>query len=291
MKRILIISDGKPGHLNQSIAFCKIKKISYDIVEINFKNKILKGISYIADKAGYYSENFFKTHKQINYEFYDAVVSTGSSTYYFTKYISKKYKLKSIVLMLPKSYDYEDFTYIVAQKHDNPPKLNNLIEIPLNLSMPVCKNYISKDENKKAIGIVIGGPNEVFNMNLIAIKNILEEIKNKHKNEQIFITTSRRTPSEIEELIEGMEFDFKLIYSKEPSINPIGDFIEKCDEVYITIDSTSMISEVRANSDAKLNIIDLESEYEDTKYHKLVNIANSIDKKLDFEKLLEKVEI
>ena len=291
MKRILIISDGKPGHLNQSIAFCKIKKISYDIVEIDFKHKLLKGLSYIADKAGYFTEKFFKEHKQINYEFYDAVVSTGSSTYYFTKYISKKYKLKSIVLMLPKSYDYEDFTYIIAQKHDNPPKLPNLVEIPLNLSMPVCKNYIKKDENKKAIAIVIGGPNEVFNMNLIAIKNVLDEIKNKNIDKEIYITTSRRTPKEIEELIENMQFDYKLIYSKEPQINPIGDFIVKCDEIYITIDSTSMISEVRANSDCKLNIIELESEYEDTKYHRLVSIANSTDKKLDFEKLLERVEI
>ena len=291
MKRILIISDGKPGHLNQSIAFCKIKKISYDIVEIDFKHKLLKGLSYIADKAGYFTEKFFKEHKKINYEFYDAVVSTGSSTYYFTKYISKKYKMKSIVLMLPKSYDYEDFTYIIAQKHDNPPKLPNLIEIPLNLSMPVCKNYIKKAENKKAVGVVIGGPNEVFNMNLIAIKNVLDEIKSKNKNKEIYITTSRRTPKEIEELIEGMDFDYKLIYSKEPTINPIGDFIEKCEEIYITIDSTSMISEVRANSDCKLNIIELESEYEDTKFHKLVDIVKSIDKKLDFEKLLERVEI
>ena len=291
MKRILIISDGKPGHLNQSIAFCKIKKISYDIVEIEFKHKLLKGLSYIADKAGYFSENFFKDHKQINYDFYDAIVSTGSSTYYFTKYLSKKYKIKSVVLMLPKSYDYEDFTYIIAQKHDNPPKLNNLVEIPLNLSLPISKNYIKKDENKKAVGIVIGGPNDVFTMNLIAIKNVLEEIKSKNKDKEIYITTSRRTPKEIEELIEEYDFDYKLIYSKEPNINPIGDFIEKCEEIFITIDSTSMISEVRANSDCKLNIIELQSEYEDTKFHKLVDIVNSIDKKLDFEKLLEKVEI
>lgn len=291
MKRILIISDGKPGHLNQSIAFCKIKKISYDIVEINFKHKLLKGLSYIADKAGYFTESFFKEHKKINYDFYDAVVSTGSSTYYFTKYISKKHKLKSIVLMLPKSYDYEDFTYIIAQKHDNPPKLNNVVEIPLNLSMTVSKNYIKKAENKKAIGIIIGGPNDVFKMNLIAIKNVLDKIKSKNIEQEIYVTTSRRTPKEIEELIESMDFDYKLIYSKESLINPIGDFIEKCEEIYITIDSTSMISEVRANSDCKLNIIELESEYEDTKFHKLVDIVKNIDKKLDFEKLLERVEI
>ena len=291
MKRILILSDGKPGHLNQSIAFCKIKNISYDIVEIDFKHKLLKGLSYIADKAGYFTEKFFDEHKHINYEFYDAVVSSGSSTYYFNKLVSKKYKIKSIVLMLPKSYDYEDFDYIIAQKHDKPPKLPNIVEIPLNLSYPNSKNYITKDCDKKAVGVVIGGSNEVFKMNLIAIKNILEEIKNKNKDNLIYITTSRRTPKEIEELIESMDFDYKLLYSKSPSINPIGDFIEKCEEIYITIDSTSMISEIRANSKCKLNIIELESEYEDTKYHRLVDIVNNIEGKVDFEKYLESVAI
>jgi len=38
MKRILIISDGKPGHLNQSIAFCKIKNIR--MIRISYRDEI-----------------------------------------------------------------------------------------------------------------------------------------------------------------------------------------------------------------------------------------------------------
>jgi hypothetical protein len=52
-----------------------------------------------------------------------------------------------------------------------------------------------------------------------------------------------------------------------------------------------MLSEVRANSNAKINIIDLESNKQNTKYHKLANIVASINKKVDFKKILEKVEI
>ena len=97
---------------------------------------------------------------------------------------------------------------------------------------------------------------------------------------------------EIESLIDKYEFDYKLIYSKEPNINPIGDFIDVCDEFFITIDSTSMLSEVRANSDAKINIIDLDSKKENTKFHRLVNIIEDMDnEKINFAKLLKKVKI
>jgi hypothetical protein len=52
-----------------------------------------------------------------------------------------------------------------------------------------------------------------------------------------------------------------------------------------------MLSEVRANSDAKINIIELESKKENTKYHKLASIINDKDEKLDFVKILKRVKI
>ena len=45
---------GKPGHLNQSIAFCKIKDISYDILEVKFKSKFHKALSYLLDKFNFF---------------------------------------------------------------------------------------------------------------------------------------------------------------------------------------------------------------------------------------------
>ena len=149
MKRILIISDGKPGHLNQSIAFCKIKNVSYDILEVKFKSKFHKALSYILDKVEYYTDILFDDYKKFYFDFYDAIISAGSGTYYFNKLIGKKYNKKSIALMLPKSYKYSNFYYIVAQQHDHPLLLDNVLAIPLNLSYPISKGYIKKDEDKK----------------------------------------------------------------------------------------------------------------------------------------------
>lgn len=291
MKRILIISDGKPGHLNQSIAFCKIKNISYDILEVKFKSKFYKVLSYILDRFNFFTDALFEEHKKYYPEFYDAIVSTGSGTYYFNKLIGQKYNKKSIALMLPKSYKYSNFYYIVAQEHDHPVLLDNLVAIPLNLSYPTPKGYLKKDDNKKSLAIIIGGDNGAFSMNYYLIKDKLDEIFVKYPDYLKYITTSRRTSFDIEALIDEYEFDYKLIYSREPNINPIGDFIDICDEFFITIDSTSMLSEVRANSDAKINIIELKSKKENTKYHKLAAIINDMDEKLNFVKLLRKIKI
>ena len=291
MKRILIISDGKAGHLNQSIAFCKIKDVSYDILEVKFKSKFHKALSYIFDRFDFFSDKLFEEHKSYYPDFYDAIVSTGSGTYYFNKLIGTKYNKKSIALMLPKSYKYTNFYYIIAQEHDHPVLLDNLLAIPLNISFPKVKGFIKKIEDKKALAIIIGGDNDVFTMNYEIIKKTLDEIFEKYPESLKYITTSRRTSFDIEALIDEYDFDYKLIYSREPTINPIGDFIAVCDEFFITIDSTSMLSEVRANTDAKINIIELESKKENTKYHKLARIIDEMDEKINFVKLLKKVKI
>ena len=292
MKRILIISDGKPGHLNQSIAFCKIKNVSYDILEVKFKSKFHKALSYLFDKLGYYTDFLFTDYKKYYGDFYDAVISAGSGTYYFNKYISKKYNKKAIALMLPKSYKYKDFYYIIAQEHDNPVRLDNILTLPLNLSFPREKGYVKKIEGKKSLAIIIGGDNDVFDMEHELIKDELDDIFEKYPDYLKYITTSRRTSKEIENLINEYKFDYKLIYSEEPNINPIGDFIAVCDEFFITTDSTSMLSEVRANSNAIINIVDLDSKKENTKYHRLVKIIEDMDdEKVNFAKLLKKVKI
>lgn len=270
----------KKGHLNQSIAFCKIKNISYDILEVEFKSKLFKVFSYLFDRLSLFTNCLFQNHKEFNYEFYDAIVSTGSGTYYFNKYISKNYGIKSIALMLPKSYKYTDFDYIIAQTHDNPPKLGNLIEIPLNLSYSMPKGILKKELNQKAIGIIIGGNNDIFTMKFEEIKKSLDEIFEKFPNYLKYVTTSRRTPNEIEKLLETYNFDYELIFSKEPNINPIPDFLTLCEELYITIDSTSMLSEAKANSEAQINIINLESKKVNTKFHKLAKIIETTNEKL-----------
>ena len=52
MKKVLIISDGKPGHYNQSLAFCAHLGLEHETVEVSYPSKGHKGLSYVLDFLG-----------------------------------------------------------------------------------------------------------------------------------------------------------------------------------------------------------------------------------------------
>ncbi len=293
MKKALILSDCKSGHLNQSIALCEILNLKYEIVEVNFKNRFFKILSYLFDKLNLYLS--FLLNLQKIQDNYDYIVSTGSNTYYANKLLAKKLSAKSITTMLPKGYKL-NFDYIISQSHDNPPKQTNIIEIPINLSIPKIIN--SFNPNKKAISLIIGGNNSTFEMQKTDIKEVIDFIFDKFANYTKAVTTSRRTPKEIEELIQTYKFDYKIIYSQN-KINPIGDFLLKSEYLFITSDSTSMISEAVSFGNAFVEVIKLKEKKANSKFIKFIKTLEKNDnlhifnqniklknKKIDFYKLL-----
>lgn len=262
MSKALIFSDGKKGHLNQSIAFCSYIGKDYDIVEVRFKNRFLKILSYLFDRIGLYTMSIFDMSMNPRFTHEDdefcLAVCAGSSTYYASKVIAKELELKTIAMMLPSGYRY-DFDIIFAQTHDNPPKRKNIIEIPANFSYIQPSNIYKP--KKQSIGIVIGGNNSYLQMDKDKLKSQLDFIKEQFKDFEIAITTSPRTPKEIEDFVKSYKFDYEVIYSENP-INPIPDFLSYCDIVFITSDSTSMISESISFGEANIVILPLVSKKE-----------------------------
>ena len=296
MSKVLILSDDRMGHLNQSLAFVKYLDLSYDVVPVKFKYRWSKVLSYILDKIGIYTEKLFNV--QIDKK-YDMVIGTGSTTSYATKVFAKKMHAKSVIMMLPRGY-YYDFDIIFAQSHDNPPKQENIIEIPANFSYVEPKGlYQAK---KKSIGIVIGGNNKVFTMSKEKIQAQLDTIVEKYSDYEIAITTSPRTTEEIEQLVASYGFDYEVLFSKSP-INPIPDFLEQCETVFITGDSTSMISEAVAYGRSNVVILPLESQ-EENKFTRFIDALDkegylhvfngsikNKNKKIDFKTYLKEVNV
>jgi len=250
--KILILSDGRAGHVNQSIAYAKYFGAKYEIVDVAFKYKVFKNLSYILDFFRIYTEFIFNTRPR-DFSSFNYVVSTGSSTYYLNKIVSKKYNLKSITLMLPRGFRY-DFDYIYAQSHDKPPKQSNIIEMDANFSYSKPLNLY--EPLKKSVAIIIGGQNSVYRMSVKEIKEYLDRIFELFSEYEIAVTSSPRTSQEIEALFDGYEFAYKVIFSKN-RVNPIADFLSKCEYVFITADSTSMISEAVGNGSANIEVLPL----------------------------------
>ena len=296
MSSVLILSDDRMGHLNQSLAFVKYVDASYDVVSVKFRYKWYKALSYILDKIGIYTEKLFDI--QIDKK-YNMVVGTGSTTSYATKVLAKKMHAKSVAMMLPRGYRY-DFDIIFAQSHDNPPKQENIIEIPANFSYVEPRGLYQS--GKQSIGIVIGGDNKHFTMDRAKLKVQLDFIKQYYEAYEVAITTSPRTSEEIESLIASYGFDYEVIFSRNP-INPIPDLLDQCEIVCITGDSTSMISEAISYGRSNVVVLPLESK-EENKFTRFIetlekegylhifngNIKNK-NKKIDFKTYLKEVNV
>ena len=254
VSRILILSDGRFGHLNQSIAFAKYCNLPYEIAEVRPRYFWSKAISYLLDRFAIRTTKLFE-NISLGSDEYSMVVGTGSATYYLVKTLAYRLSAKSIVMMLPRGYLY-DFDIMFAQTHDNPPKKDNIIRVDINCSMVEPKGFFKKE--KKAVGIIIGGSSRLLDISAEGLKRQLDFVKANYDDYEIAVATSPRTPIEIENLIESYGFDYEVIFSKN-SVNPIPDFLDECETVFVTGDSTSMISECVSFGDSNVVVLPVHS--------------------------------
>lgn len=261
MKRALIISDGKPGHVNQSIALCGHLGLEYDILEVRYKSKGHKALSYLLDHLGIYTARLLTADLKLNTQNLILIISTGSGTYYANKRMAKQLGLPNVAILHPKGYRL-NFNHIFCPAYDHPPKRSNITELPLNLCAAEESFFDEKVREFKekhpaetrAVGIIIGGPNAVSDLDPEQVKRQLEQLFELTEGRERWVTTSRRTPPAIEEIIECFPFDYQLINSRNP-YNPIPAFIQLCDRLFVTSDSASMISECASFGTAKVEVL------------------------------------
>ncbi len=297
MSRILILSDGRAGHLNQSIALAKYLQLPYDVVKVLPKYRWSKALTYLLDRLGIRTKLLFEA--VLHRKEYTLVVGTGSWTYYMVKVLGRELDARSVTMMLPRGYRY-DFDIIFAQSHDNPPRQNNIVKIPANFSYIEPQGlYVAK---KHTIGIVIGGDNKVYTMSKEKLQAQLDFIVKHYREYEIAVTTSPRTSQAVEQLIQSYHFDYEVIFSKN-AINPIPDFLEQCETVFITGDSTSMISEAIAYGISNVIVLALESK-ENNKFERFVKALEregylhifdgtiiNRNKKIDFREYLKGLDL
>ena len=267
MNKFLILTDGKAGHENQSKAFARALGCEYGLVEVHFKSKFHKALSYLFDRIGIRSVSLFqsnnRTIEQSNN--YSAVIGTGSGTFYAAKAMARKLGVKCGVVLYPRGYDIKSFDCVLAPAFDRPKSAANVIEIPANLvandeafyskGIEDFKKHYSQSNNRtieqpnNAIAVIVGGPNKCSTMTPEWMKSQLDAIFNRtieqseqSTNPQFWVTTSRRTPPAVEAVVDSYPWDYKLLYSKD-HFNPIPAFVKLAKKLYVTAESTGMLSE------------------------------------------------
>ena len=249
MGGVLILTDGKAGHENQSKAFARALGCEYDLVEVHFKSKFHKALSYLLDRMGWRCLELLEGLEKLDGSIvsYATVIGTGSGTFYAAKAMAKKLGVKCGVVLYPRGYDIASFDCVLAPAFDRPKSAANVIEIPANLvanDEAFYEKGVAAFRERTAvipeIAVIVGGPNKCSTMTADWMKVQLDEIF-KHPGAKA-VTTSRRTPPEVEALIDSYPWDYKLLYSKD-HFNPIPAFVKLAKKLYVTAESTGMLSE------------------------------------------------
>ncbi len=271
----IILSDGKAGHLNQSLAICRLKGWNVTVVRVGYRYRFLKALSYLFDRMGWRLPLFW--HDPLP-SVCDVMLGTGSTTYYPLKVLSAFFPATTIAIMKPTGYRLE-YDWIITMEHDQPLNGDHILTLPINPvlapSLPTSvESRFCFEEGKSYIALIIGGPNALFSMRPEDLRPILEHLF-RHGKDEIVVTTSRRTPLAIEQLLERYPFAYRHIYRLDPS-NPIPQFLQYAHHVVITSDSTSMISEAVVGGTCAVDVVMLPSTKKG-KFHRLIDKLVSLD--------------
>ncbi len=284
--KILILTDGKAGHENQSRAFARALGRETVMVPVKFKSPLHKALSYLLDHIGIHTLSLFTPIEAIAPKLetrnpapaYAAVIGTGSGTFYAAKTLARAAGVKCGVVLYPRGYKISTFDCILAPAFDRPPKAPNVVEIPANLVAnddafykSGTKAFLERHPSAKdaeAVAVIIGGPNKCSTMTADWMRRELEKIFGTYKPEtqnskpetrnqklEFWVTTSRRTPPAVEAVVDTFPFDYKLIYSRD-HFNPIPGFVSLAKTLYVTAESTGMLSEACTFGTAEVRVMD-----------------------------------
>lgn len=237
--QLLIISDGKPGHENQSLglaeAMARRTPAEIHVIRLDASTSPLQRIR----KAIVESSTLPKP---------DYTIGAGHRTHLPLLRVTRKLKARSIVLMkpgLPASW----FTHCIAPQHDfkKLPKSGNII-----LSMGALNRVVPTSEPKSGKLLLIGGPSKTHGFDKQALISQIRGIA----AEGWQAADSRRTPggflTDLKSEIPGIE----IFPHQETKPGWLAGKLSSIEEVWVTEDSVSMIYEALTGG-AKVGVLDM----------------------------------
>lgn len=278
---ILILSDGKTGHLHQSQALSKIVdryfrskgiKTNISVEDVRFRGGFYRNAVTIASALSgrHHCQGCLwclrkslsgDVYKSLSLQKPDVIISCGSSVAPVNYILARENSAKSLVIMRPSVLSTKRFDLVVIPRHDNPFKrkniavtngaLNLIDEEYLDTCVSQIKQYLSGQNSEVlTIGLLLGGDAKGFRLSEDFVKNIIGQLKKsvEYLDAQILVTTSRRTSPEIEKIVKEEFRDYpkcKLLIIANENNFPFafGGILGLSQIIVVSPESISMISE------------------------------------------------
>ncbi len=280
-RSVVVLDDGKPGHLNQSLAVLKQLERAHrdkfksrgtlrvDILRVEFRSNFKKFIfkSLVRFFLPYLQGNlrFLKfaleedSFLRFSEMYADIIISCGSSLEAVNLALKRENNAKSAVIMKPSFMPISKFDMAVVPYHDRSGSTSNVIKIPISPNL-VDEEYLRTNSKKLLkqiklnkpfkIGVFLGGDSKRSYLSAPLIKLIMQQLKEASikMDAELLITTSRRTPTEIEKMLEENIRDFSncgllIIANKVNPPETVGGILGLSHMIVTSSDSISMVSE------------------------------------------------
>lgn len=232
MADIWIISDEKPGHVNQSLGL--VEALLEFQPNLTFKTLTLKGVS---------SALFAKKRPKL-------IISAGRATHFWNWILSLRFGVKNIVLMRP-SLPYSFFNLALVPEHDAPPASYRVVRTKgaINRMKPAIKQSASQL-------ILLGGPSKHViwdDQRIIDQIDALAEVSNGLLN----VATSRRTPNDLLQMLRTKK-SIRVIEPDSVETDWLPNTLATTEQVIVSSDSVSMVYEA-LTAGCTVSLIRLES--------------------------------
>ncbi|MFH1691410.1 MAG: ELM1/GtrOC1 family putative glycosyltransferase [Candidatus Omnitrophota bacterium] len=282
-KDILVLSDDKLGHLNQSLALAhliqdSVSKATVKVVSVEYKNlfcsRLLALIVFLFGRRmgkGFLSLLVTRqTRLACLSKDYDIVVSAGSGVAALNLVMSFEHMAQSFVVMRPGIFSVSKFSMVIAPEHDRLPKRKNVLSIPGSVNT-VTADSVKRDFEQLCsvkselrffeqaeilkIGLLIGGDSKNYELTPELTDFLCLQIKKmaERQNILLFLTTSRRTPKKVVRVLEShfkKDNSMCRLFVDAAEDNPpgtVGGIIHLSDIVIVSGESISMVSEAASS--------------------------------------------
>jgi mitochondrial fission protein ELM1 len=237
---IWVITDGKPGHQNQSLGLAEAlaRRVPCQIHPVS-----------LTENGGLVRRFFTAVKTSRSLPAPDLVIGAGHATHAALLWLARKHRAKSIVLMKP-SLPISWFDHCIAPEHDFP---NGTAARNVILSKGALNRIVSGTGEKSGKLILIGGPSKTHGWDSAGLLQILAEIDTSGPWD---LTDSRRTP---EGFLTQVREKFPRMTVISQTATPPGwvpEKLKQAKEVWVTEDSISMIYEA-LTSGARVGLLPL----------------------------------
>ena len=232
---IVYVSDGKAGHRSQALGLFKaIQRQSSETV--SFEEISIDDLAIFPLLVGLFRRSIPQLQTTP-----DFIFGVGSHTQLRVFLLGKIYpQAKTVILMKP-NYPFAWFDYSVIPEHDGISASDRVI-----VTQGALNPIVNEQRHQMGrILIALGGSSKRHQWNEDKVFASIEHIVKQHSENEIIITTSRRTPEQFVERLNTYPF-LPHVHFFPVEQTPQGwifEEMQQAEAVWVTEDSVSMIYE------------------------------------------------